>query len=187
MIKKTIIISGFPGIGKSCLFRQNRGLIVLDSDSSNFSWISNGVRNPEFPKNYIEHVKDNIGQAHIILVSSHKVVRDALRENGIEYVLVYPDKSLKDEYVRRYIDRGSDDAFVKMIENNWTTFIEEIESEVFPTKRTLKSGEYLTNVVKEFVYSVRCEGPCNSDLDDYCGYHMNIETCPACDSIDESR
>lgn len=32
---KTTIISGFPGIGKSYLFKNNKHLKVIDSDSSN--------------------------------------------------------------------------------------------------------------------------------------------------------
>lgn len=58
--------------------------MCLDSDSSNFSWVKdeNGnntkERNPEFPKNYIEHIKSNIGKVDVIFVSSHKVVREAL-------------------------------------------------------------------------------------------------------------
>lgn len=35
--KDTMVISGFPGIGKSYFFRKNKDKIVLDSDSSKFS------------------------------------------------------------------------------------------------------------------------------------------------------
>lgn len=36
-MKETLIISGFPGVGKSYFFNNNSNLIALDSDSSEFS------------------------------------------------------------------------------------------------------------------------------------------------------
>lgn len=143
---KTIVVSGFPGVGKSHLFRECEGKVVLDSDSSKFSWVSEGVRHPDFPQNYVEHIKANVGQSHLILVSSHKVVRDALREAGIAYVLVYPDKGLKDEYVQRYRDRGSAESFVQMIESNWDSFHADLEAETWPTTITLHRGQYLSDI-----------------------------------------
>lgn len=85
---ETKIISAFPGTGKSWLFKNYPGLF-LDSDSSDFSWTSPGVRNPDFPSNYITHIKQNIGKYKKIFVSSHDVVRKALVENGIPFTLVY--------------------------------------------------------------------------------------------------
>ena len=58
-MKNTIIVSAFPCCGKTYYFENKKDLVVLDSDSSNFSWIKdeNGnntkERNPEFPNNYI--------------------------------------------------------------------------------------------------------------------------------------
>lgn len=36
-MKDTLIISGFPGVGKSYFKNNNSKLTILDSDSSNFS------------------------------------------------------------------------------------------------------------------------------------------------------
>ena len=84
-IKKTMVIAAFPGTGKSfCTKNEGEKFEgILDSDSSNYSWIkdSNGQntteRNPDFPNNYITHIKENIGKVDIIFVSSHKEVREA--------------------------------------------------------------------------------------------------------------
>ena len=109
-MKKTKIISAFPACGKTYAFEKlnENGYEILDSDSSKFSWMdvvdkvyemkNRGkelqrryikVRNPEFPSNYIQHIKENIGKADYIFVSSHKEVRDALIQNGIYFTLVY--------------------------------------------------------------------------------------------------
>ena len=145
----TKIISGFPGIGKSTLY-NNTDLKILDSDSSNFSWSSPGVRNKDFPQNYIDHIKENMGKVDIILVSSHDVVREALNDNNIDYYIVYPDITLKDEYLKRYKERGNDDKFLSFIEKNWESFINAIEDENNATLIKLHSNEYLSDIIKLF-------------------------------------
>ena len=117
---------------------------ILDSDSSLFSWIydENGnktdVRNPDFPNNYIQHIKDHMETEDIIFVSSHKTVRDALRENNIKYTLIYPDREGKFEWLTRCRNRGNDESFITFIDNNWDKFITEMEEETYPEKYILK-------------------------------------------------
>lgn len=155
MKTKTTVISAFPGCGKTYFYNEykNRGTFrgVIDSDSSEFSWVKdeNGnntkERNPEFPQNYIKHIKDNIGKVEVIFVSSHDIVRKALEDNNIEYTIVYPNKDQKEEFINRYIQRGNNKDFIKFISNNWDNFIDDIEKEIFPTKISLpwKHREYI--------------------------------------------
>lgn len=128
---RTKIISAFPGTGKS-YYHSKHPDITLDSDSSNFSWIKdeNGVntaeRNPDFPQNYINHIKENIGKYKYIFVSSHKQVRDALLDNCIFFYLVYPDERRKEEFLERYRNRGNDEKFIQLISDNWEKWIREM-------------------------------------------------------------
>lgn len=148
-VEDTLIISGFPAIGKSYFYQGCRNIEsfkVLDSDSSEFSWAEKGVRHPDFPSNYMKHIKENIGKADIIFVSSHDNVRQALKENGIDYILVYPDVSLKEDYIKRYKNRGNDESFINFIEKNWESFINEMDNETFPTKLKLTEDEFLIDV-----------------------------------------
>lgn len=145
--RKTKIISGFPAVGKSVLTKSSH-LAVLDSDSSLFSWLKEGERHPDFPHNYIQHIKDNIGKVDYILVSSHNIVRNALRENNIEFSLVYPDINLKNEYLERYKLRGNDEKFISFIDSNWNNFIVDIEKETFPKLIKLKHGQFLSSILE---------------------------------------
>lgn len=138
--KKTRVISAFPGCGKSHYFRENKDLIVLDSDSSTFD-------KSDFPRNYIEHIKSNIGKADIIMVSSHKEVREALVDNDIKFELVYPDLSIKEEFIQRYKDRGSPEKFIGLLESNWQNWIGELESQTGCEKKVLGKGKYLSDVI----------------------------------------
>ena len=82
-----------------------------------------------------------------ILVSSHKDVRDALLKKGIPYVLVYPNREIKDEYIQRYKDRGNNDAFVELLDKNWDIWMDEMEEQKGCYKVKLDSGQYLTDVI----------------------------------------
>jgi hypothetical protein len=132
----TFVISAFPACGKSYCFNHYQDKYsMLDSDSSEFSWVKdeNGnntkERNPEFPSNYIKHIKENIGKVDIIFVSSHDVARKALAENDIKVIMVYPSKNMKEEWMKRFEDRGNTEAFMNFISDNWDNFIDDIENE----------------------------------------------------------
>lgn len=128
---RTKIIAAFPGTGKSHYHKLHPDT-TLDSDSSLFSWIiddnGNKVRNPEFPNNYIRHILDNVGKYEYIFVSTHREVRDALLNSCIYFYIVYPDRILKKEYINRYIERGSDEKFIGLLNNNWDTWLLELET-----------------------------------------------------------
>ena len=142
----TVVISGFPGVGKS-FATCGSDVRILDSDSSVFSWISPGVRDPKFPENYMEHIRSNNGSVDVIFVSSHEVVRDALRENRIPYVLVYPRRDLKAEYIQRYRMRGSDEKFIEFISAHWDEFLDSIEKETYPRLEQLGAGMYVSDIL----------------------------------------
>lgn len=113
---------------------------VLDSDSSKFD-------KAHFPQNYIEHIKSNLGKVDIIMVSSHKEVRDVLVENGIPFILVYPSPEIKEEYIQRYIDRGNTGSFVQLLNNNWEIWLKELEKQKGCKKIKLEKGQYLSDVI----------------------------------------
>jgi len=138
---ETLVVSAFPGCGKSHLFRNKGEKKILDSDSSTFD-------KSQFPQNYIENIKSNIGEVDIILVSSHKEVRDALVNESISFTLVYPRKDIKDEYIQRYIDRGNDGKFVELLKQNWDNWTDELENQEGCEKIELESGQYLSNVIE---------------------------------------
>ena len=171
-MKDTKVIAAFPACGKT-YYVENReeDNIVLDSDSSKFSWMNiidqqyefknrgkknyiekyNKVRNPNFPNNYIEHIKENIGKVDYIFVSTHDIVRQALKEANIEFAVVFPEQSLKEEWIGRCFLRGSDTEFCNLIAKEWDNWMLQMEEEVVINGRKyyrLKHGEYLSDAMK---------------------------------------
>ena len=77
---RSIIISAFPSMGKSMLYKENR-ISYSDSDSSKFN-------KKNFPNNYIKHIKRKMKEKDLIFVSSHISVREALLKENIPFIYV---------------------------------------------------------------------------------------------------
>ena len=139
----TKIFSVFPASGKTymCENQDDWNLKILDSDSSYFAWLwtcpdddergmhspnarKTNLRNPSFPQNYIDHIKCKVesGKYDYIFVSSHKEVRDALDEAGIEFTIVFPEYKCKEEWFGRCCIReiqGKNGFDSTVLLNNW--------------------------------------------------------------------
>jgi hypothetical protein len=148
-MKKTKLVLGFPGVGKTMYYMKKKGKIdVLDSDSSTFP-------KEGFPSNYIEHILENIGKQDVIFISTHEVVRKALKsidifsnENVEGVYLVYPNVILKDVYLERYKNRGNDEKFIKILDDMFENWIDELENESskFRKFRINKDNIYLSDM-----------------------------------------
>lgn len=151
---KPIVICGFPGVGKSwTAVEHKKAVATIDLDSSSFSWEDgeNGPeRNPHFPYNYADKIQELRldGGYEFILVSSHKSVRDVLKKRGVPYIIVAPHMSERNEYMKRYIRRGSDAKFIYNLYNNWALFLDDISKDGAPVV-WLNENEFLIDVLCE--------------------------------------
>lgn len=167
-----LIFSAFPGTGKSTLTKNAEqyglkhasvtktedgkieiavpkciGTPVFDSDSSLFD-------KEHFPGNYIEHVQHicSTWPNAVILMSSHDNVREALKENGIAYTICYPQRELKAEFLERYVERGSPEKFVELMDNKWNDFIDTCESDDAAVAHiVLSEGDHLVDKIYDAV------------------------------------
>ena len=115
MKNKCLVISAFPGIGKTFLYQENT-VNYGDSDSSKFS-------KKNFPKNYIEHIKEAIKVKQVLFVSSHIKVREALVKAKIPFIYVLPTCDRKQEFLFNYEQRGSSKEFIKKVDRNWENWL----------------------------------------------------------------
>ena len=142
MAKGSNVYSAFPGCGKTRAtqwFVEN-DRFVLDSDSSKFP-------KERFPDNYLDHIEAVRHSVMLVFVSSHEPVRKGLVDRGIPFVLVYPDKSLKDEYLKRYDRRGSGQAFADLLDANWDDWIDQLVAQRDCEHLVLGSAEYLLDAM----------------------------------------
>ena len=149
-MREAYIICGFSGIGKSTAEQKNRN--IVDFESSGFSHTyENGLQtglNASFPRNYIDalcDLRDN-GCATHYLISCHKEVREELKKRGLDYVIVLPTAEQKNEYMKRWLKRGSSVYFIKSMESRWDDMVRSCEEDDAP-KIYLSSGEFISDLI----------------------------------------
>ena len=189
---KTKILSVFPACGKTWVYEHQKelGISVLDSNSSEFSWMYRKrtpeeieelkeyweqnfknfmtwekyanmikddeirVRNPEFPDNYIEYIKDQLefDKYDYIFVSSHESVRKALNEEGIDFIIVFPKRKLKNEWINRCYLRENNGFPLSVLVDNWDKWIDQMYLEIRSGHRykILKSNQYLSDILSNY-------------------------------------
>lgn len=144
------VVAGFPGVGKSTVTNTGK-YITHDSDSSKFD-------KKHFPGNYINHIQklisiyeaDGEDKSVFIFVSTHETVRKALDLHGIKYTLVYPDESSKSEYLQRYKDRKSPQAFIDLLDKHFVEWVGQCAHQTAFRKFRLLPGQYLSDILGFF-------------------------------------
>jgi hypothetical protein len=148
----TKVISAFPGTGKTFFVNSVKDdRTVLDLDSSRYTRghdINGRAISRDFPTNYTNAIKEQLGCVDILFVSIHKEVMIALFEEDIKFSLVYPDNRLKHEYLDRFKLRGSPDSFVNLFSKNWDVSLEQLKSQKGCRHIVLKSNEYISDIVR---------------------------------------
>ena len=150
--KEPIIICGFPGVGKTVCARNCN--TVSDFDSSQFHYKSDGnggfisVAEVEWIRNYVDAIQELRKNSDVdyILVSCHKKLREKLHDKRIPFIVVAPERGLRNEYMKRYFRRGDSVEFMEKVGKNWATWLTEIGEEP-EVKIYLESNEYLYSLM----------------------------------------
>ena len=149
-IMREFIICGFSGIGKSTAEQKHRRIIDFESSGWSHIW-RNGIeirKNKKFPTNYIDRLCEMLDcdMATCYLLSCHKEVREELKARGIDYIIVMPTIEQKNEYLKRWLKRGSSIEFIKTMNDRWEDMIKSCEEDDAP-KIYLSSGEYISDLI----------------------------------------
>lgn len=134
---KKIIIAGFPGVGKSYAGTANPG-VVADLESSDFHWIydkdGNKHQHPAWPYNYFQAAEmlaleteglPDYKDLMYVCISTHHEVLKILKDHKIPFVIYAPES--KDVALRRYAERGSSEAFIKSLDENWDKYMNDLK------------------------------------------------------------
>ncbi len=155
--KEVLVISGFPGIGKSWLQGHNDKIVLADTGSTPFFW-SDETRqhvHPEWPHNYwhlITKLRETpTVNTSLLLIATNKEIRELLLINHIHFFLVYPKKTLKSEYIERYKKRRSPDWFLAYMIETFELTIEDLARQKGCTHLVLDRGKYLSDVIPQLM------------------------------------
>ena len=150
---KNLIICGFPGVGKTMAEEKRKD--TIDLESSNFKWVPADALNPVresvyWPKNYLDEIETLYTESYrkIILVSTHPEVIKGLQKRRLPFLIVVPDldRNLKNEYLIRFLMRGSSVSFIKEMSQNWYRYLYDID-DYGETVIWLGSGQYLADIL----------------------------------------
>ena len=151
----------FPGIGAK-YFEENNLKKVIIGYANPPSDVGYTHRN--YPDCWISRIKEMLYYNNVdyIYAPIHTSLREAIKEDkeldDVEKWIVYPDKSLKLEYIERNRDRGDDQAYVTHMAEIWDETIESIENEdksKFNSYK-LRSGETMSDFIK--IYNEELNG-----------------------------
>jgi hypothetical protein len=126
--KGTIIISAWGCLGKTT-FAANHKEICLDIESIHYSRIyqnpitndeiskgdDNFIQNENYPSNYIKAIVDNLGKYKFIFITLARELFRELDELGLEYTIVYPNKTRKSKILNDAKKRGNNENFIQIL------------------------------------------------------------------------
>lgn len=95
-----MIYTGYQGIGKSTLAGKDN---FIDLESGNF-WVDG--KRPEDWFKYYGNIANHLSkQGFKVFTSSHKVLRNYLKEINADFVAITPIIKLKDDWIKKLQDR----------------------------------------------------------------------------------
>ena len=137
--RPTVLCAAFCGSGKTFI-----------CNSSEFSAIEVEFweyKNKGLEKQYVRDVKKQIGKVDYVFLATDPDGLDLLNKEGLDIVLVYPKKELRNEYLDRYIERDNPYDFIGTMMLRWNKIIDELDELPYCKKIILKEGEYLSDVI----------------------------------------
>lgn len=163
--RRIMIVAAYAGVGKTTFCGKNPGnaidVICMSFKYSNFYEVSKKIGIEESIKAneklkirkewylyYYWIIKYLISYCpeKYIVIPTIDIILNFLDSDRIPYTVVYPDASLKDEYEKRYRERGDSESFLSVFINQWDERIAELENRK-SHRIVLESKQYLSDVL----------------------------------------
>jgi len=132
------VYAAFCGTGKTSICKQRTDCVELEC------WHYESFN---FPDSYIFDIHDTHDPNELLFISTNPAVLSRLYGFNIE--LIYPDISLKSEYMDRYKNRGCHPDFTSMMDIYWEAWIKELMELGCYTHHVLQSGEYVAKLFSQ--------------------------------------
>jgi len=132
------VYAAFCGTGKTSICEQRTDCTELEC------WNYEAFN---FPYSYIFDIHDTHDPCKSLFISTNPAVLSRLYGFAIE--LIYPDISLKSEYMDRYRDRGSHSDFIAVMDSYWNDWVAELAEQDYCTHHVLDTGEYVSKLFSQ--------------------------------------
>ncbi len=135
----TIICAAFCGTGKTFICNKTN----INAIEIEYWKYKDGLQ-----KEYIEDIRRYYGKIDYIFIATDPEGLNLLRHEGFEITLVYPENELRNDYLDRYIERGSSPDFIGTFMIYWNPWINELKELKYCKHIVMKKGQYLHDVLK---------------------------------------
>lgn len=155
-----VIIAAFAGTGKTYFCNHIEGakdfvcmpykyfLPEAESDMVKHEKIKADYSlemNPEYPFNYINAILENVEKYKYLVIPSDSRVLAGLNNRNVPYILCFPEYKAKEEYRKRYLERGNNKRFIDIFVGGWDNFMKSLRDDAFSVKICMAENEYLTD------------------------------------------
>ena len=154
-----MIIAAFAGTGKTTLAKQcpdeftdficmpyKYDLPECGDESEACKANPDNIMSDDWPYNYVAAIEAEMNGTRHLIIPSDVFVLMMLRAKNIPYVLCYPKREAKEEYRRRFIERGSTQEFIDIFIGRWDQFIDSFEQDDYGKHIILEPNAYLSDV-----------------------------------------
>jgi len=154
-----VIIAAYAGTGKTTTARLHPQTVVdfvcmpykyylkQDDDGESCKANPDNIIREDWPDNYVDAIKPIARGSQIILIPTDLNVLRLLRLEEIPYYLCYPERSAKETYWERFIDRGNTEDFIDIFIGRWDCFLSVLEQDDFGQHLVLRIDQYLDDVI----------------------------------------
>ncbi len=155
------VISVFAGLGKTTVGNKYKNVCDLQSspyrcDYSNINkedyekmkYNKFRTKNPSWPNNYLEAIKDSIVKYDLVLVPSSLDVRELLIKNNIKFLFVLPqqDSKTRNMLLERYKARGNSQDLIDDVMYNFDNWSRKQRDYDYPIA-IVDSDKYLEDLL----------------------------------------
>lgn len=159
------IIAAFAGVGKThfCnLYPNALDFVVMPFKYTNFAQIATNCAEGESIKAhpalelrrdwrtfYYQALIDTYRcyPGEILVIPTDSSILCRLEQDAIPYTVVYPNRSLKEEYRQRYLSRGNTESFLDVFIGGWDMWMDSLRDNN-GNHIELQSGEFLSDVIQ---------------------------------------
>lgn len=144
-MSKTLFIASFPDLGSFDFSKT--GIKVGNIDNSDY-YFKNNVT---YIHSYIESLKKLVGTCDVLFVPATDKVISSLQDEGIKCVVLYPNISCKEKFVKDLLDSKMEEDFVSMIEDSWEFIISRLDRKNYDYKFVMGEDDKVLDVLKSLI------------------------------------
>lgn len=173
-MKKTMIISAFPGCGKTYLYEnqdtlnfkylgENQKFTFGDLDSSHYEKCNS------WEKRYVDDIEKKLGSIDFLFISQYEDVLSELESRHIPFIVISPDNSewisnlerqlIKQQWFGRFVLRDNShikdfNSWITSLKNNYDnqTSISHLTKYNPVSFFLLKESEYISNIIEDLYW-----------------------------------